>query len=100
MYTCTTIGKLKEGKLEEVLKAAEVLGAATRKQKGNVYYYVYIPEGRPNCFATTEGWETKVDFEAHVGHTDDPSDPLRRFNEIVLPASSAEPDIFLGEVYF
>lgn len=100
MYTCTTIGNLKEGKLDEVLKAAEALGAATRKQKGNVYYYVYVPEGRENCFATTEGWEAKADFEEHVGHADDPSDPLHIFNKVVGPASAAEPQIFMGEARF
>ena len=100
MYTCTTIGRLKEGKLDEVLKAAASLAAATRKQKGNVYYYVFVPEGSENCFATTEGWETRADFEEHVGHADDASDPLHIFNETVLPASAAEPEIFRGETRF
>ncbi|MDO4339980.1 MAG: antibiotic biosynthesis monooxygenase [Eubacteriales bacterium] len=97
MYICTTVGKLKEGKLEEVLKAAEILAKATRKQPGNLYYHVYVPDNRKNCFATTEGWECVADFQEHVGHTEDPQDPLHTFNMTVGPASAGEPDIFSGE---
>ena len=96
MFTCTTIGRLKEGMLDEVLKAAEKLAQATRKQTGNIYYYVYVPEGRTDCFATTEGWESRENFQEHVGHADDPADPLHIFNQVVTPASAAEPEIFMG----
>lgn len=93
MYQCITVAKIKEGALDEVVKAVKILAEATRKEPGNIYYYLLKASNSTNTIIFSEAWEAEANFLAHVKGA-----PCKKFGETIQPVSEGAPVTYPGEV--
>ncbi|UWG95528.1 antibiotic biosynthesis monooxygenase [Dehalobacter sp. DCM] len=81
MFQFVTVAKVKEGTLDFITKAANVLAEETRKEKGNIYYYLLQALEAPDTLIFVEAWEDEADFQGHANGA-----PCKKFGETMDPS--------------
>jgi quinol monooxygenase YgiN len=71
----------------EGLALLKVLGAASRKEDGNLRFQVVQERDRRNRLVVLEAWKDQAAFEAHRK-----AEPYAEFNSKLVPISNAPPD--------
>ncbi len=89
MFQCITVAKIKDGTLDEIIKAANILAEATRKEAGNIYYYLLQPANAKDTLIFSEAWESEANFLTHVEGA-----PCKNFGKIMDPSSAGAPQIY------
>jgi len=89
MFQCVTVAKIKEGTLDSIIKAANILAEATRKEEGNIYYYLLQAADAPDTLIFSEAWEAEANFLAHVQGA-----PCKKFGETMDPSCTGAPQIY------
>jgi len=79
--------KIKEGKLQAVLKLLGELGMQTRNEKGNLFYRVHQSKADANTLLLSEGY---IDEAAQKAHTDSEHFQLIAVNQIIPMLSERE----------
>jgi quinol monooxygenase YgiN len=75
------------GAVAEGLALLKALGAASRKEDGNLRFQVVQERDRPNRFVVLEAWKDQAAFEAHRK-----AKPYAEFNEKLVPIRNAPAD--------
>jgi len=93
IYVIATM-TLKPGTRDKVLAAAKPCIAATRKEKGCIFYDLNTSAENPNLLTFVERWETREDLAAHaksehikVWRAASGEHVASRMIEIITPAS-------------
>jgi quinol monooxygenase YgiN len=75
------------GAIPQGIALLKALVAASRKEDGNLGFFVVQERDRPNRFAALETWKDQAAFEAHRK-----GKAYAEFNEKLVPIRSAPPD--------
>jgi quinol monooxygenase YgiN len=86
VYGATYV-ELAPGAIPQGLALLKALGAASRKEDGNLFAQVVQEHDRPNRFVVIEGWKDQAAFEGHRK-----GKPYAEFNEKLVPIRNAPPD--------
>jgi|GEM_PF-4582766 len=89
MFQCITVAKIKEGTLDSIIKVANILAEATRKEEGNIYYYLLQAADATDTLIFSEAWEAEANFLAHVQGA-----PCKKFGETMDPSMAGAPQIY------
>lgn len=89
MFQCVTVAKVKDGTLDSIVKAANILAEAARKETGNIYYNLLQSVQATDTLVFVEAWENDSDFQAHVNGA-----PCKKFGETMDPSLVEAPQIY------
>lgn len=93
MFQHVLIAKIKEGTLDSIVKAANLLAEAAKKEPGYVYYNVLQSLEAADTLIFVESWETDSDFQAHVNGA-----PCITFGETMTPSLAGAPQAYACRV--
>jgi quinol monooxygenase YgiN len=91
MLQTITVVKIQEGKLDDIISAAEELAARVRTEPGCISYQLLKTVDTEDTVIFLEAWESIEAFTLHVALGEVEGAPLQKFGAVIRPVTVGEP---------